>query len=168
MPKRIRKALGVVGKLMSIVPDTTEIIGKTIDNSRPIIEKRMEQKHEKEMQLRTIDDVINLPVDQAQAHLEQLGFVVATIPAKPHKKWLHSNLNEVVAMSPKSGKYKIGSLIKLYYITVDVLEKKSRLIRPRKLADCGTQSKKSLILLSLSNTFDFLLKNGVDKKQSCL
>lgn len=43
MPKRIRKALGVVGKLMSIVPDTTEIIGKTIDNSRPIIEKRMEQ-----------------------------------------------------------------------------------------------------------------------------
>lgn len=95
----------------------------------------------KEMQLRTIDDVINLPVDQAQAHLEQLGFVVATIPAKPHKKWLHSNLNEVVAMSPKSGKYKIGSLIKLYYITVDVLEKKSRLIRPRKLADCGTQSK---------------------------
>ncbi|HHH5009389.1 TPA: hypothetical protein ACP0RR_000117 [Streptococcus pyogenes] len=75
MPKRIRKALGVVGKLMSIVPDTTEIIGKTIDNSRPIIEKRMEQKHEKEMQLRTIDDVINLPVDQAQAHLEQLGFL---------------------------------------------------------------------------------------------
>ncbi|HEQ4674727.1 TPA: PASTA domain-containing protein [Streptococcus pyogenes] len=128
MPKRIRKALGVVGKLMSIVPDTTEIIGKTIDNSRPIIEKRMEQKHEKEMQLRTIDDVINLPVDQAQAHLEQLGFVVATIPAKPHKKWLHSNLSEVVAMSPKSGKYKIGSLIKLYYITVDVLEKSQDLL----------------------------------------
>lgn len=167
MPKRIRKALGVVGKLMSIVPDTTEIIGKTIDNSRPIIEKRMEQKHEKEMQLRTIDDVINLPVDQAQAHLEQLGFVVATIPAKPHKKWLHSNLNEVVAMSPKSGKYKIGSLIKLYYITVDVLEKSQDLL-DKKTCGLWNAIKKSLILLSLSNTFDFLLKNGVDKKQSCL
>ncbi|MDY4034152.1 MAG: PASTA domain-containing protein [Streptococcus dysgalactiae] len=144
MPKKISKALGAVGKLMSIIPDTTEIIGKTIDNSRPIIEKRMEQKHEREMQLRTIDDVVNLPVDQAQAHLEKLGFVVATVPAKPHKKWLHSSLNEVVAMSPKSGKHKIGSLVKLYYITVDVLEKSQDLLdqetlrtveRNQKLAD---------------------------------
>lgn len=47
MPKRIRKALGVVGKLMSIVPDTTEIIGKTIDNSRPIISKNVWNKNMK-------------------------------------------------------------------------------------------------------------------------
>ncbi|GAA0053791.1 hypothetical protein ScFU53_07250 [Streptococcus canis] len=49
MPKKIIKAFGAVGKLISIIPDTTEIIGKTIDNSRPIIEKRMEPKHEREI-----------------------------------------------------------------------------------------------------------------------
>ncbi|MGT2935470.1 PASTA domain-containing protein [Streptococcus castoreus] len=128
MPKKIRKALGAVGKIMSIIPDATEIIGKTIDNSRPIIEKHMEQKHERKMQLRVIDDVIGLPVDEAQTHLERRGFVVATLPVKPHKKWLRHNLNEVVAISPNSGKHQIGSLVKLYYITVAVLEKSQELL----------------------------------------
>lgn len=48
MPKRIRKALGVVGKLMSIVPDTTEIIGKrliTVDQlSKNVWNKNMKKR----------------------------------------------------------------------------------------------------------------------------
>ncbi|HEK9097220.1 TPA: PASTA domain-containing protein [Streptococcus equi subsp. zooepidemicus] len=128
MAKKIKKTLGTVGKLFSIIPDTTEIIGKTIDNTRPIIEKHMEQKHEKEMQLTLLDDVINLPVDKAQKHLEQLGFVVALLPVKPNKKWIHASLNEVVSMSPKPGKHKLGSLVKLYYVTVDVLEKSQAIL----------------------------------------
>ena len=37
--KKLTKSLGPIGKLISIIPDTTELIGKAIDNSRPINEK---------------------------------------------------------------------------------------------------------------------------------
>lgn len=39
--KKLTKSLGPIGKLISIIPDTTELIGKAIDNSRPIIEKNL-------------------------------------------------------------------------------------------------------------------------------
>lgn len=151
MGKKIKKSLGAVGKLISFIPDTTEVIGKTIDNTRPIIEKHMEYQHAKTMNIIHLDDVINLPVDKAQEHLEHLGFVVATLPIKPHKKWVTAHINEVVAMSPKSGKHRIGSLVKLYYVTIDVIEKSQELLdqenlraveRNQKLADTVDSLKK--------------------------
>lgn len=45
--KKLTKYLGPIGKLISIIPDTTELIGKAIDNSRPIIEKELDRRHEK-------------------------------------------------------------------------------------------------------------------------
>lgn len=45
--KKLTKSLGPIGKLISIIPDTTELIGKAIDNSRPIIEKELDHRHEK-------------------------------------------------------------------------------------------------------------------------
>lgn len=45
--KKSTKSLGPIGKLISIIPDTTELIGKAIDNSRPIIEKELDRRHEK-------------------------------------------------------------------------------------------------------------------------
>lgn len=45
--KKLTKSLGSIGKLISIIPDTTELIGKAIDNSRPIIEKELDRRHEK-------------------------------------------------------------------------------------------------------------------------
>lgn len=45
--KKLIKSLGPIGKLISIIPDTTELIGKAIDNSRPIIEKELDRRHEK-------------------------------------------------------------------------------------------------------------------------
>ncbi|AGM98801.1 PASTA domain-containing protein [Streptococcus iniae] len=125
--RRFTKSLGTFGKMISIIPDTTELIGKAMDNTRPIVEKHMEQRQQKQENLRIIDDVINLSVDDAKAHLEKIGFVVATIPAKPNKIWLSNSLNEVVSMSPRGGKRELGSLVKLYYINLDVLEKSQEL-----------------------------------------
>ncbi|EKS22199.1 hypothetical protein HMPREF9318_00397 [Streptococcus urinalis FB127-CNA-2] len=111
---KLKKVLGPVSKVISVIPDTTEIINKTIDNTRPIIEKHMDQRHEKQMNLVKLDDVVNLPVDEAKAHLETLGFVVSRILVKPEAKYHNAQLNEVVRMSPTSSKEPKGSLVKLY------------------------------------------------------
>lgn len=50
-------------------------------------------------------------------------------------------------MSPKSGKHKIGSLVKLYYITVDVLEKSQDLLDQETLRTVERNQK-------LSDTFE--------------
>ncbi|MCK1195984.1 PASTA domain-containing protein [Streptococcus uberis] len=125
---KFSKSLGVFGKIISIIPDTTEIIGKGLDNGRPIVEKYMDQKQAREEKLKSLDNVINLPVEEARQHLEKQGFVVATIPVRPDKKWLKASLDEVVIMSPRSGKLPVGSLVKLYYVTTEVLEKSQSLL----------------------------------------
>ncbi|KHD41032.1 PASTA domain-containing protein [Streptococcus uberis] len=125
---KFSKSLGAFGKIISVIPDTTELIGKGMDNTRPIIEKYMDQRQARQERLRTIDDVINLPLDQAKEHLEKQGFVVASIPAKPDKKWLTASINEVVSMSPRTGRHRLGSLVKLYYVTTEVLEKSQSLL----------------------------------------
>ncbi len=131
MPKtklKLSRKLGPIGRLFSIIPDTTAIINKTIDNSRPIIEKHMDQRHEKQMSLIKIDNVVNLPLEEAKEHLERQGFVVSAILAKPSKKLAQVRLNEVVQMFPKSGKHLKGSLIKLYYVDLDVINASQELI----------------------------------------
>lgn len=125
---KFSKSLGAFGKIISVIPDTTELIGKGMDNTRPIIEKYMDQRQARQERLRTVDDVINLPLDQAKEHLEKQGFVVASIPAKPDKKWLTASINEVVSMSPRTGRHRLGSLVKLYYVTTEVLEKSQSLL----------------------------------------
>ncbi|MCK1197854.1 PASTA domain-containing protein [Streptococcus uberis] len=125
---KFSKSLGVFGKIISIIPDTTEIIGKGLDNGRPIVEKYMDQKQAREEKLKSLDNVINLPVEEARQHLEKQGFVVATIPVRPDKKWLKASLDEVVIMFPRSGKLPVGSLVKLYYVTYDVLEKSQEIL----------------------------------------
>lgn len=125
---KFSKSLGVFGKIISIIPDTTEIIGKGLDNGRPIVEKYMDQKQAREEKLKSLDNVINLPVEEARQHLEKQGFVVATIPVRPDKKWLKASLDEVVIMSPRSGKLPVGSLVKLYYVTYDVFEKSQEIL----------------------------------------
>lgn len=126
--RKLTKSLGALGKIISVIPDTTELIGKGMDNTRPIIEKYMDQRQARQEYLRTVDDVINLPLDQAKEHLEKQGFVVASIPAKPDKKWLTASINEVVSMSPRAGRHRLGSLVKLYYVTIEVLEKSQSLL----------------------------------------
>ncbi|MGT2932697.1 PASTA domain-containing protein [Streptococcus catagoni] len=130
---RLIKSLGALGKMIAIIPDTTELISKGMDNTRPIVEKFIDQRQERHKHLRSVDNVINLAVIEAKEHLEKQGFVVATIPARADKKYVTSTLNEVVAMSPRGGKRNVGSLIKLYYINLDVLEKSQKLLEEHNL-----------------------------------
>ncbi|WP_422802289.1 PASTA domain-containing protein [Streptococcus thoraltensis] len=125
---KMPRKLGSVGRLFSIIPDTTAIISKTIENGRPIIEKHMEQRHERQMSLVKIDNVVNLTLDEARQHLENQGFVVSSIPAKPAKKYARARENEVVQMFPKSGKQPKGYLVKLYYVNLDIINASQELI----------------------------------------
>ncbi|MGQ9412587.1 PASTA domain-containing protein [Streptococcus pluranimalium] len=128
---KLSRKLGALGRLFSIIPDTTAIIGKTIENSRPIIEKHMDQRHERQMTSVKIDNVVNLPLEEARQHLKNQGFTVSSIPAKPAKpakKYATARENEVVQMSPKSGKHLKGSLVKLYYVDLDIIAASQELI----------------------------------------
>ncbi|AUP34815.1 hypothetical protein SaSA346_0836 [Streptococcus agalactiae] len=119
--KKLTKSLGPIGKLISIIPDTTELIGKAIDNSRPIIEKELDRRHEKKKQTYTqLDNVVHLDINDAQVYLEQRHFNVSRIVAEPNSKWATLHPNQVVNMSPKAGRVRIGSLVKLYYITIEI------------------------------------------------
>lgn len=125
--RRLTNSLGTLGKIISFIPDTTELIGKGMENTRPIVEKYMDQRHQRQENLRRLDDVVNIPVDDAKAHIEKQGFIVTTIPARADKNYADFNLNEVITMSPKSGKYPQGSLVKLYFADVNMLEKSQEL-----------------------------------------
>lgn len=113
--KKLTKSLGPIGKLISIIPDTTELIGKAIDNSRPIIEKELDRRHEKKQTYTQLDNVVHLDINDAQVYLEQRHFNVSRIVAEPNSKWATLHPNQVVNMSPKAGRVRIGSLVKLYY-----------------------------------------------------
>ncbi|OHY30439.1 hypothetical protein BI362_03995 [Streptococcus parauberis] len=125
--RRLTNSLGTLGKVISFIPDTTELIGKGMENTRPIVEKYMDQRHQRQENLRRLDDVVNISLDDAKAHIEKQGFIVATIPARPDKHHADCKLNEVITMSPKSGKYPQGSLVKLYFADLNMLEKSQEL-----------------------------------------
>ena len=110
------KALGTFGKIVSVLPDTTEIIGKTIDNTRPIIEKELERHHNYKNSFIHLDNVVHLDVSDAKNHLEKQGFIVREILATPLAKYTNAAPRQVVNMVPKTKKAKAGSLIKLYYL----------------------------------------------------
>lgn len=125
--RRLTNSLGTLGKVISFIPDTTELIGKGMENTRPIVEKYMDQRHQRQENLRRLDDVVNISLDDAKAHIEKQGFIVCTIPARPDKHYADCKLNEVITMSPKSGKYPQGSLVKLYFADLNMLEKSQEL-----------------------------------------
>ncbi|MBF7093801.1 PASTA domain-containing protein [Streptococcus sp. HF-1907] len=147
------KSLGTVGKLISVIPDTTEIIGKAIDNTRPIIEKELERRQEYKQSFTQLDDVVHLPVAEARQHLESKGFVVACILATPHVKWASAKDHQVVKMSPKPSKVKIGSLIKLYYVTDTVITGSKQLLVEKQERQAQLQNKATDILKSPKNLF---------------
>ncbi|AXQ78692.1 hypothetical protein DDV21_006170 [Streptococcus chenjunshii] len=110
------KKLSRVSKIVSVLPDATEIINRAVDNTRPIIEKELDRHHERQEAYREIDNVLHLNVEEAKRHLENQGFTVSKIPATPHIKYAKAFPNQVVSMYPKKRKAKLGSLVKLYYL----------------------------------------------------
>ncbi|MGT2925580.1 PASTA domain-containing protein [Streptococcus cuniculipharyngis] len=115
------KALGSVSKIFGLL-DTVDIVSKVTDSTIPIIDKALDRRHEKQSRLIRLDNLIHMDVLEAKAHLENQGFTVSTILAKPSKAYQTARLNEVVAMSPKGGNLPTGSLIKLYYINQEVID----------------------------------------------
>lgn len=125
--KTSSKLLGNVSKVFGLF-DTVDIVGKVTDSTIPLLDKALDRHHEHRRSLIRLDNLIHMDLLEAKAHLEQQGFIVSTILAKPSKKYQQAKVNEVVDMSPKSGKLPAGSLIKLYYLNQNLLEQIKEMI----------------------------------------
>ncbi|WP_392452635.1 PASTA domain-containing protein [Streptococcus parasuis] len=113
-----------LNKLVDIIPDTTKIIGDTVQAAAPIVDKALDRQHEKNLSQIQVPNVIDLDVEKAKRHLEEIGFRVTLTLVKPNKKYRQETTrdNEVVDMIPKAGKFDKGSLIKLYYINQEIID----------------------------------------------
>ncbi len=114
--KKWTKALGAVGKVIAVLPDTTEIIGRAIDNTRPIIENELKRHHDHSDSLIELDNVVHLDIKDAKKLLENQGFVVREILENPQVKYATLTANQVIKVHPRTKRAKIGSLVKLYYL----------------------------------------------------
>ncbi|HFI0862073.1 TPA: PASTA domain-containing protein [Streptococcus suis] len=113
-----------LNKLVDIIPDTTKIIGDTVQAAAPIVDKALDRQHEKNLSQIQVPNVIDLDVEEAKRHLEEIGFRVTLTLVKPNKKYRQETTrdNEVVDMIPKAGKFDKGSFIKLYYINQEIID----------------------------------------------
>ena len=113
-----------LNKLVDIIPDTTKIIGDTVQAAAPIVDKALDRQHEKNLSQIQVPNVIDLDAEEAKRHLEEIGFRVTLTLVKPKKKYRQETTrdNEVVDMIPKAGKFDKGSLIKLYYINQEIID----------------------------------------------
>ncbi|MDG4511851.1 PASTA domain-containing protein [Streptococcus suis] len=113
-----------LNKLVNIIPDTTKIIGDTVQATAPIVDKALDRQHEKNLSQIQVPNVIDLDVEEVKRHLEEIGFRVTLTLVKPNKKYRQETTrdNEVVDMIPKTGKFDKGSLIKLYYINQEIID----------------------------------------------
>lgn len=155
---KLKKAFGSVGKLISIIPDTTELIGKTIENTRPIIEKELDRRHTYKNSLVRLDDVIHLDINEAKEFLEHKGFKVVTVLAQPSIKYVDFERHQVVKMLPSSGKYTENTLVKLYYVNDTILAKSQDLSLEKQIKKQEQQDK--LAQLLKKPTFSFKMKKN--------
>lgn len=122
-PGKLGKLAGALNTVLGIIPDTVEIVGKITDKTAPIVEKNLDRQHEYKKSLIPLPNLLDVDVQTAKEHLESIGLTVIAVLAKPDKKYAKADVNEVVAMVPKSGKVEPGTLVKLYYVDRTVLEK---------------------------------------------
>lgn len=122
------KAFGAANMIFSVIPDTVQTVGKIVDKSAPVIDKELQRRHEKKMALIQVPDVVDMPVFEAQEHLKKCGFSVHSLPAKPLARYAAAFPGEVLAMSPASGKFQRGYLIKLYYADEQMIQKSQALL----------------------------------------
>lgn len=132
---KLKKTVGNLGKLISVIPDTTELIVKTIENARPIIEKQLDRRHDLKSSLVQLDDVVHLNIDDAKNIIEKKGLHTVAILSHPNIKYINYEKHQVVKMVPKSGKYPKDTLVKLYYVNDTTLSKSKDLFLEKKRKD---------------------------------
>lgn len=119
--RTVSKGFGTLTKVFDLF-DTVAMVDKVSKNTAPILEKAIDRHYDAKKDLMTLPDVRHLSLEKAREHLEELGFLVISIEAKPNQLDKFSKIDEVVAMVPKSGTVQRGSLIKLYYCKQSPLE----------------------------------------------
>lgn len=117
-----KKMIGEVAKIFDVIPDTTRVIGEAVHAVVPLVDKVLEQNYRRKNRLVHLPNVVDMNLLEAQEHLEERGFVVSKILAKPHQRYAKKHADEVVAMIPKPGNMEPGTLVKLYYVSQDIIE----------------------------------------------
>lgn len=117
MPKKVKlgRVFGLFNTLTSI-PEALKLAQKLSDNTAPLIDKAIERHYDLKKDLIPVQNLVHLDVELVKSHLEEQGLKVIAIPATPLKKYHNKRVNEVVDMTPKSGKLKPGSIVKVYYL----------------------------------------------------
>lgn len=123
---KMGKLLGAANMVFAVIPDTVEIVGKITDKAAPIVDKHLERQHQYKQSLVTVPNLIDVDVHDAKKFLEKLGLQVIPILAKPDKKYAKADVNEVVAMKPRSGKVQPGTLVKVYYVDDYIIEESKK------------------------------------------
>ena len=123
---KMGKLLGAANMIFSVIPDTVEVVERITDKAAPIVDKHLDRQHQYKQSLVAIPNLLDVDVQQAKEHLEGLGLQVIVLLAKPNKRYAKADAGEVVAMLPRSGKVRPGSLVKLYYVDDHVVEESKK------------------------------------------
>ncbi len=123
---KMGKLLGAANMIFSVIPDTVEVVERITDKAAPIVDKHLDRQHQYKQSLVAIPNLLDVDVQQAKEHLEGLGLQVIVLLAKPNKRYTKADAGEVVAMMPRSGKVRPGSLVKLYYVDDHVVEESKK------------------------------------------
>lgn len=142
---KLGKLTGALNTVLGVIPDTVAIVGKITDKTAPIVDKHLERRHDYKKSLISIPNLIDVEMETAKSHLENLGLKVIPVLAKPHGKYANADVGEVVAMTPKWGKVEPNSLIKLYYINEHVL-----IASQQMLADAQAKKEQDKVRLQAS------------------
>ena len=143
--RKLTRFLGPVGKVMDILPETTEIINKTIEKAAPIIDKELESRRENRKLYRDIPKVLELDVNRGKEILEEVGFVTEVLLAKPAKKYQDKRSGEIVGLSLKGKTAKLGTLIKVYYVDEQVIADSRKRALPNLLGMQVEEAKELLL-----------------------
>ena len=123
---KMGKLLGAANMIFSVIPNTVEVVERITDKAAPIVDKHLDRQHQYKQSLVAIPNLLDVDVQQAKEHLEGLGLQVIVLLAKPNKRYAKADAGEVVAMLPRSGKVRPGSLVKLYYVDAHVIEESKK------------------------------------------
>ncbi len=123
---KMGKLLGAANMIFSVIPNTVEVVERITDKAAPIVDKHLDRQHQYKHSLVAIPNLLDVDVQQAKEHLEGLGLQVIVLLAKPNKRYTKADAGEVVAMLPRSGKVRPGSLVKLYYVDAHVIEESKK------------------------------------------